>query len=83
MKIFELKNTIKKDSLIHYINKYECTVEYEADESTHTATILVILEKTALGTTTIQFDNLDDKLKNNIESLRNFIDEQNKKGLFV
>ena len=83
MKILELKDITKKDSLIHYINKYECVLVYEIENDICSKDIHVILEKTAFGTTNIQLDNIDSTLTENIDLIKEYIVEQNKKGIFV
>ena len=82
MKIIELKNVIRKDSLIHYINKYDCVVVYKTGSKKAEQRIKIILEKTAFGTTNIGFDGLDENLETNRKILEAYIDEQNRQGLF-
>ncbi|HAK45254.1 MAG TPA: hypothetical protein DCO79_04970 [Spirochaeta sp.] len=83
MEIIKLKNIERKDSLIHYINKYDCIIAYKSDDKIHENKIGIILEKTALGTTNIQLEVKNAALQSSIESIKEYIGKQNKKGVFV
>lgn len=82
MKFIELKNIERKDSPIHYINKYGCTVVYSTGINPEEKLIEVILEKTAIGTTNIQINLTDELFKTQMEELEEFINEKYKSGIF-
>ncbi len=82
MKIIDLKNIVRKDSPIHYINEYHGILEYELDGNLFEELIEIILEKTALGTTNIQLHVKDENLKKNLTVLDSYINEKNKQGIF-
>lgn len=83
MEVIELKNIERKDSLIHYINKYDCVIVYKIGDNLKECKVEIILEKTAIGTTDIQLININDDLQTNVDALNNFITEQKKKGVLV
>ena len=83
MEIIDLKDIVRKDSLIHYINKYECIIVYKDAGEISEHNIGVILEKTAFGTTNIQLENTNDQLSENTDLIKDFINEQCKKGILV
>ncbi len=82
MEFIELKNIVRKDSPIHYINEYHGLLVFNNENGIKEHMIEIILEKTALGLTNIQLHFTDKDLLANIEELRNFIDEKNKQGYF-
>ena len=82
MKCIDLKNIVRKESPIHYINEYHALLIYEIEGSLRENVIEIILEKTALGTTSIQLHVEDDALKKNLPKLEEFIDEKKRQGLF-
>lgn len=82
MEFIELKEIVRKDSPIHYINKYKGLLVYKHEEIIKEQIIEIVLEKTAYGTTNMQLNLLDDILKNSTADLEKFINEKHKSGFF-
>ena len=82
MKFIDLKDIERKDSPIHYINKYNCIVVFSTDEGESEQLIEIVFEKTALGTTNIQLFFFNELLQSNMEDLEEFINEKNTTGIF-
>ena len=49
MEIVELKNVLRKDSLIHYINEYHADLVFRLNGNTDQRRITVVIERNAFG----------------------------------
>jgi hypothetical protein len=85
MEIVDIKNVIRKDSPIHYINEYHSVLEYKLDNRIIMSDIEIIIEKTAFGTSNIHINFLDQDmeiLKKHVDRLTAFIADKQKEGYF-
>lgn len=85
MKFIDLKDIVRKDSPIHYINEYHGKVVYSSGGTDGSCQLEVILEKTAFGTTNIQVHLYDDapaELRSNTDLIVEFVNEKYNDGYF-
>ncbi len=85
MNFIELKNIVRKDSPIHYINEYHGVLVYSDIKDTKECKIEIILEKNALGMLSVYIHFTDAKeaalidCKNELEQ---YILTKHKEGFF-
>jgi len=85
MKLIDIKEIIRKDSPIHYINEYHGNIIYTVKGITLSSPIEIILEMTAFGTTNIQVhlnSETPQELRENKNLLIDFVNEKYKDGYF-
>ena len=86
MELVDLKEIVRKDSPIHYINEYHGNIIYNVNGLTLSRRIEIIIEKTAFGSSTFQVhlgDKEPEELRSNMNLLIEFINEKYKDGYFT